>query len=166
MLVTPSVSPTFGEHRAQLRMVGAAFYIDDLTFLGDRLSLPCVGHTQAARPGPISVERHCGLTSTTSWLPKADSRAGSPDPALQALPTASIAPPVNTTPDLDPCPAKRSPASHHPARVETVHSPSKDVLANSSRAQGWMRACGRSRQHGDEARLLVPIGAAGTAFAS
>ena len=92
MLDTPSVSPIFGEHHAQLRMVGAAFYIDDLTFLGERLSLPCVGTPTAARLDPISAERRCGLNSTTSWLPNADSRAGSPDPSLQARLIANIAP--------------------------------------------------------------------------
>src|SRR5262249_44206957 len=42
----------FGEHHAQLRMVGAAFYIDDLTLPGDQPSLPCVGPTYGGEAGP------------------------------------------------------------------------------------------------------------------
>jgi hypothetical protein len=46
-------------------MVGAGFYIDDLTVPGERLSLPCIGPLTAARLDPTRAERHLGLRSTT-----------------------------------------------------------------------------------------------------
>src|SRR5262245_52735563 len=63
----------FGEHHAQLRMVGAAFYIDDLTLLDKRLSLPCIGHARrrgwpGQRRAPLRPELDHELAAER-WLP-------------------------------------------------------------------------------------------------
>src|ERR1041384_6220185 len=54
---------------------------------------------------PTRAERLLGLSSTTSWLSNADCRSGSPDPSLQALSTANVAPTREHDAELDPCPA-------------------------------------------------------------
>ena len=59
---------------------------------GERLSLPASDPLAAATLDPTRAEHRLGLSSTTSWLSSANRRAGSPDPSLQALPTANVAP--------------------------------------------------------------------------
>ena len=54
---TSSASPTFGEHHARLRMVGAAFYIDDLTIPVTGSHCLTSDPRMAPRPDPTCAER-------------------------------------------------------------------------------------------------------------
>ena len=62
------MSPIFGEHHAQLRMVGAAFYIDDLTIPDEQLSSTGRAINQPASNPVLTPQRTCSLTDSGGFL--------------------------------------------------------------------------------------------------